>query len=98
MLANGIRVKEERSTNFGLSQEIRSEGSNPFKDRETSAGFQDKESNGLLDEKSNDDSRPGDEVALSRGSPETELEDEETEDGDGTIAVLGVLHNTEKIT
>ena len=38
---------------------------------------------------------PRDVRPMCRSRPETELEDEETEDGDGTVAVAGVL-GTEK--
>lgn len=91
MLANSLCIKEERCTDFGLGQEITRKRRDPFEDGETSAGFQDEERDGLLDEESDDNGRPGDQMAFARGGPETELEDEEAEDGDGAVAVFGVL-------
>ena len=96
MLGDSIRIEEERGADLGLGKEIGGQGGDPLEDGEPSTGLEHEECNSLLEEQPNDDSWPWDEVTLGRGGPETELEDEETEDRNGAIAIFGILARHKK--
>lgn len=55
---NGVFIKEENGADLRLLQEIGGEESEPPENLEASIGLEDKQSNGLLEEKANDDSLP----------------------------------------
>lgn len=55
---NGLFIEEENGTNLRLLQEIGGEESEPLENLEASIGLKDKQGNGLLEEKANDDSWP----------------------------------------
>ena len=59
---DGILIEEEDGTDFGLLQEVSGEEGEPLEDLEPSTGLEDKEGDGLLEEKSDDDRLPGKEA------------------------------------
>jgi hypothetical protein len=86
-----ICVKEKRSADEALVNEVGSEGCNPVESAEANAGFEHKEGNRLLDEQADDDGPPLDSGPVPRGRPETKLEHDETQDGNGAIHILRSL-------
>lgn len=55
---DGILIKEEDGTDFGLLQKVGGEEGEPLEDLETSVGLENEESDGLLEEESDDDRLP----------------------------------------
>ena len=59
VLISKCSIKEESSSRGGLVQEITSKYRNPSEDLETSVTLENEQSDGLLEEKTNDNSGPG---------------------------------------
>ena len=65
MPVNGLRIEEKSNTNKTLVQEIRRECRDPMEQGEPSTTLQHEESDDLLEEQPDDDSRPWDMCAMT---------------------------------
>ena len=64
---DGVLIKEEDGTDFGLLQKVSGEEREPLEDLETSTGLEDEEGDGLLEEQSDDDRLPDERVQIRYG-------------------------------
>ena len=58
MLVPSCLVEEEGTASLGLPKEVASKGGNPLEDGKASTGLEDKESDDLLEEQTNDNGGP----------------------------------------
>lgn len=91
VLGDGLRVEEELRGGCRLAEEVRCQGGNPGEQLEASVGFQDEQSDGLLQEQTNDDSWPSYLRAVLGNYPEEDLENKKAKDRNSTIAIRGAL-------
>lgn len=70
MLVNGVLIKEELGTGMATVQEIASGDGDPFEDRVTSSGLQNKQGNNLLNEETDDDGWPNQAIQCFLRKPE----------------------------
>jgi hypothetical protein len=90
-------VEEERYTLLGLGQEVGGEGSDPGEDAESGTSLEHEHGDDLLHEEANDDGGPGDLGTVVRRCVEGQLEEDQTNHGDGTVDVSRALRKALKL-
>jgi hypothetical protein len=98
LCVDGVYVKEEGSADEGLVKKVGSELCKPIENVEASAGFEHEEGNRLLDEQTNDDSPPLDSGPVPRCRPETKLEHDEAQNGNGPVAIFRSLGDRKHVS